>query len=245
MNEKGRLRLWINPTSTGAIPSGSYTVGADIAHGTGASNSVLSVVDNKTGEKVAEFASAHIRPDELARYAIALCYWFCGAFLIWEANGPGRIFGDVVIKSGYRNIYYREKGDGKSVGASYTDIPGYFSTTESRLSLLGDYRRSLKEGTFINRSRESLDESLKYVFLPNGNVQHVDSTREEDPTGARENHGDRVIADALAWKGIQRGFKKEEPDPVVPVGSFMYRRLERKRNKQQGRYSWRDHGYQR
>lgn len=44
-----------------------------------------------------------MRPDIFAEYVVALCRWFRGnepegAFLAWEANGAGRLFGDKVIE---------------------------------------------------------------------------------------------------------------------------------------------------
>ena len=37
----------------------------------------------------------------------------------------------------------------------------------------------------------------------NGSIEHTGrKDAKDDPSGARENHGDRVIADALAWLGL-------------------------------------------
>ena len=68
--------------------------------------------DCKTGEKVGEVATSTMRPDKIADLAVALCKLFAGssergAFLIWEAPGPGRNFGDRVIELGYNNVYLR------------------------------------------------------------------------------------------------------------------------------------------
>lgn len=223
-----RLRLWINLTGSGNPPEGVYTAACDVAQGTGASNSVLVVYNNRTREKVAEYANPNLRPDLFGQYAVAVCRWFHDAFLVWEANGPGRIFGQAVTDAGYRKIYWKEKNE-KSIASRYTDIPGFFATTESKTVLLGDYRRALDSGEYINRSREALEECLQYIFLPNGAVVHSSSTREEDPSGARESHGDRVVADALAWKAAKRAYKTVEPEKVVLPGSLISRMLERRR----------------
>jgi len=233
----GRLSLWVHVGSDGKPPDGSYTIGGDISQGTGASNSVLSIVNNRTKEKVGEFVSAHIRPDEFAKYAVALSKWFHNAFLIWEANGPGRIFGDVVIKSHYAFIFWRDK-DERKIGKEKSDIPGWFSTGENKTSFLGAYRKALAEGEFINRSKQALRECLEYIFLPNGTVAHSASTRDEDPSGARESHGDRAIADALALKGCERGALDKTPERVAKVGSLIYRRQHRARRLAQKSTFW-------
>lgn len=71
----GRLRLWCEPTPP---QDRRYSVGADIAAGTGSSNSVLSVFDLKENRKVAEFVDSNISPEQLAVYAVSLCKLFRG-----------------------------------------------------------------------------------------------------------------------------------------------------------------------
>jgi hypothetical protein len=232
-----RLKLWLQLDGRGGLPHDrQYVLGADIATGTGASNSVLVVGDRRTGEKVAEFASAHVRPEELARYAVALAKWFSdennvGAFMIWEANGPGRNFGDRIIDLGYRHIYYRT--DERSLGKRKSDIPGWWATRESKVALLGDYRRALEANFFINRSAPALRECLEYVYLPSGGVAHTRSATTIDPSGARDNHGDRVTGDALCWKGIKEQTVEVKPVEERPRHCFASRRDEYlKRNRQ-------------
>ena len=85
-----------------------------------------------------------------------------------------------------------------------SDTPGWFSTKEGKLSLLGDYRKALASGEFINRSYQAIREAREYVFTATGSVEHARSINTVDPTGARENHGDRVIADALVLARHER-----------------------------------------
>lgn len=206
-SENGSFRLWCSLGADGFPPTDrSYVVGADIAFGTsdstgrGASNSVLSVVDRETGEKVAEFASSTIDPTDFAALAVATARWFGspgeeGALLIWEANGPGRLFGKRVIDLGYGHIWYRRSEDSRN--RSETQFPGWWSTDETKSILLGEYRRTLKEGLFVNRSEHALREAGEYIVSATGKIGHCRSFGADDPTRARENHGDRVIADAL------------------------------------------------
>tara|TARA_Y100001938_G_C7947264_1_gene357396 strand:- start:230 stop:733 length:504 start_codon:yes stop_codon:yes gene_type:complete len=157
-----------------------------------------------------------------------------GAYLIWEANGPGRIFGDVVMEVGYGHIYYRRND--KSVSAKTSDIPGWYSTKEEKIALLGNYRRLLSNGKFINRSREALKECLEYVFTQAGGVAHSRSRHSADPSGAKDNHGDRVIADSLAAKLIETApapMIKEDKKPEY--GTLAYRRKNRKNSRKKAR----------
>lgn len=231
-NERGRLRLWVHPDALGKVADDrDYVVGVDVATGTGSSNSAISVGDRKTGEKVAEFVDPRMQPHELAVYAVALCRWFGGksgpAFLIWEANGPGRSFGAKVIELGYRNLYWRRAE--MALSKTQTDIPGWFSTRENKEVLLGEYREALTNGTFINRSREAVEECGYYVFRQ-GVVIHSQSADKEDPSGARDNHGDRVIADALCWRGLKEGAAgKARRSDVVEIPAFCFGRRQKER----------------
>lgn len=207
-----------------------YVAGADVAVGTGgahSSNSTLVLYDATTCEKVFEYANNRISPYEFARFAIVVCRWFGGARLIWEANGAGRDFGNNVIKFGYTNYYFRRNED--SISKKSSDIPGWWSSVESKKLLLGQYKNALGTGEILNRSEEAIKECRHYVFLlsRDGAVEHSKAAAKGmDPTAHGANHGDRVIADALAWHIMQKPVEKK-PEPVAMPGSFMYRRKER------------------
>jgi hypothetical protein len=229
-NPNGKLRLWVNLRHDGKAPPGGFVIGGDVAAGTGASNSVLSVVNDATHEKVAEYANPNITPEEFGRFAVALCKFFNNAYLIWESNGPGTQFGTSVLRAGYRNIYYRKSND-ISVSAKFSDKPGWHSTTENKGDLLGFYRSCLASRDFVNYSIEALQETLFYVYDPGkGGVVHAESRSSEvsDPSGAEANHGDRVIGDALACKIACKalGAPIVEKAPVALPGSIAYRRLQ-------------------
>lgn len=228
----GRLKLWVILTPEGRPPTDRrYVAGADIAQGTGASNSCLTVADVSTGEQVAEFASPSIRPDRFGTMAAAICRWFGGmnnegAKLIWEATGPGRGFEDAVKEAGYGHIFYREAGRGVRHTHKFSGVPGWTPTPENILHLLMTFRRSLCDGRYCCRSREALDECLDYEFAANGKIQHVKARSTADPTGANDNHGDRVVSAALAnlllpHTGAFAGL--ETVERVIPSSCFRAR----------------------
>lgn len=225
---KGRLKLWAHPDPTGELPSDrSYAIGIDIATGTGSSNSCLSIGDRKTREKIGEFAVPNLRPDQLARYAVALARWLrdqhgLPALLCWEAAGPGRIFGDVVVELGHREIWFRRK-EGAAV-KKQSDMMGWVPTRETKLTLFGNYRRQLFSESFINRSKEALAECAEIVYMPGGGIEHSRSVSVRDSSGARMNHGDRATADALLCLAMGYEGNKVAKKPSIIPGSLMYRR---------------------
>jgi len=226
----GDLSLWfypVGPHDSGRLDD--LVVGVDVAAGSavasrGSSNSVASVVSLKTGEKIAEMVSSTSLPHKWAAKCVGLCRWLGGnPILIWEANGPGTIFAQEVAAAGYVNVFCRTLGQ-----------QGWFSTRDTKRDLLGAYRKDLASGAFVNRSLMALRECRDYVYSRSGSVTHSRSESTPDMSGARDNHGDRVIADALAnW--VRRQFETgglmqtADRDQNPPAGSLAWRRLERKR----------------
>ena len=244
-NKRGNFWMWEKldgAEKPNAIERG-YIIGADIASGTGASNSVLSIVKAFNGEKVAEYANPNLLPSEFATLAFVLANWFRAkdgesAFLIWEANGPGREFGRRITDLGYRKVYFRKKED--EIGTSRSSFPGWWSNGNTKAALLGEYRRALKCGMFINRSKEALTECLYYI-QGTADIYHSASRNDIDPTGARDNHGDRVIADAVACWQISRTIGREAlPEPgkerEIPYGSYAWRRERAEKAKREKEY---------
>lgn len=236
LKRKGHLRLWCPLDQTGRPPMDRrYVVAADIATGTGASNSALSIGDTKTNEKIGEFAFSRIKPSEFADLAVAVAKFFGEAWLIWEANGPGRTFGDRIIHSGYRRIYYKTSEE--SLSRKRSDIPGWYSTRNSKEVLLTNYRRALQARQFLNRSKEAIAECKAYVYTSTGAIAHTKSVTAVDPSGARDNHGDRVIADALCWKMMSEApLHRDEEAREAPASSFAYRRKLRQDEARQQEY---------
>ena len=225
--EKGPLKLWCLLSNGVPANDRTYTVGFDISAGTGASNSTFTVTDDQTGEKVAAYANPAIMPHDFARLGIAIARMFKGpdgegAMMIWESNGPGRIFGNTVIECGYRNIYY--ECNERSIVPTSQDIPGWAPTKEKKVAMLGDYRAAQMEAKYLDRDYDCVMEQGSYVFLPNQSVAHSGSARNLDPSGANDNHGDRVIATALSYKASKMRRKKHtQKSTEFPKGSHGWR----------------------
>lgn len=221
--ENGMVSLWINPMYDGSIPEEKrFMAAADIAAGTGASNSVLTIGDKETGEQVLEFVTPKMLPSEFATACYAILTWFNSPYFIWEANGPGQEFGIYLLdRLGYKNVYFRR--DDEDIKKKVSDKPGFWSTPESKVAFLGEYRRALGAADIITRSSMCLKEAEFYVYT-NGTVAHSSSLTIEDPSGAKSNHGDRVIANSLLRKVLCAKIKQKTVRQETPVGSFAYRR---------------------
>ncbi|HVL15835.1 MAG TPA: hypothetical protein VM529_24905 [Gemmata sp.] len=238
----GWLRLWFTPGPNMEVPPGEYAMGADVAAGTGATPTCVSVCRVETGEKFAEWASPFVVPEDAGVMAAALGRVFRNAYFAWEQHGPGLLFGKRVIESGYRRVYYNVNDFKEEVVVS--DTPGWYPHPKSKRLLLEEYRSALASGQFVNYSGKALEETLKFVYTDRGNVEHGGEASRDDPSGARENHGDRVIADALAWKmaaelgagrpSLADRAKKDEPGPNTLAGRRAMWEQERRRKESWG-----------
>jgi hypothetical protein len=226
----GPLRLWLTPDAHGRIPAAPYGAGGDLSTGSGATPSCLAFFSALTGEKVAEYTNPFIDPIALAPLAVALCWFFAdeegqGAMLAWEMQGPGIKFGQRVIELGYRNVYFRTAEHALSQKVS--DIPGWVPTPNNKLVVLTDYRAALSTRQCVNRSAPALDECLSFQYDGAGKVIHGSEKSDAvDPSGARENHGDHVVADALGWFMTKRRVRApgKQQDGGYKMGSLGWRR---------------------
>lgn len=199
---RGRLSLWCYLDHAFKPPGERlYCIGADVSAGTGASDSSLAIYDGKTKEKVGSYVNPNIRPEEFGRYSVAVCNMFHNAFLTWEDAGPGTQFGAAVVDSGYRNVYLRRAE--KKLSRRKTDTPGFAPAGGGKKACLSSLRAALETGEWTDHEEAMLRETLEFIHLPNGSIEHSRAARTIDPTGSKDNHGDRVMAAAMAWVGYR------------------------------------------
>jgi hypothetical protein len=237
---KGFMQLWISLEANKPPSDRQYVIGGDISAGTGASNSSLSIGDISTHEKIGEYTRPDLLPEAFALHAVALAMWFNNAHLIWERNGPGAIFAKAVRRLGYGKVYYAKNEQGFK--GKVSDVPGWMPTPKNKEDLLGSYRSALASSSFINRSKPALLEACEYVRDPSGAPAHAATLDAEDPSGARSQHGDRVIADALCYHWL-KDFEASEPEKTGPEeNTFAWRREESKRAFEDHEDGWDDKG---
>ncbi len=229
----GKLKLWCRVDKDGLPPPGRYVFGGDIAQGTGATPTCFAGANAETGEKVFEYADATVEPAPAAYLMVAVAKLFKTrddhpAKLAWEIPGPGIVFGKTVLKLGFRNVYFRTTDH--RLQKTVSDSPGWTNNNESMQTLVLGYRDALRNRRYLNRSEHALQETLAFQFGPDGYVFHTGAKDPKDPSAARVNHGDRVVADALAWKLVDEMNVLARPgeapkDAPPPVGSLLWRMM--------------------
>lgn len=178
-----------------------FVVGVDVSAGTGASNSAAVVYDMETAEKVAEYANPNILPDDFGRFVFALAQFYNGALVVPDRSGPtGEVFVRRLVALG-ASVYMRRNE--KKVGCPVTDEPGIWLNPAAKTTVLENYRDAIGHCAIVNRSARAMGECLNFIRAQSGCVEHSAEGGVQDPGGARSNHGDLVIADALAYVALK------------------------------------------
>ena len=234
----GSLQLWTHLDHELMPPEHQYVIGVDVSGGSDASNSVAVIGDRRTMEKVGELATINVLPHEFADYVLALGRWFYDALIIWETNGtPGTIFTKIVTGAKYNHLYYRKREEG--VGQKPTKQVGWFSSPDAKGALIGELRRAYAKSSFLERSENAIEEAKQYVHLPNGSAGFISTgERDKDPSGAKHNHGDRIIATALCLKGLSEMKQEIQATRTVIPMSCWYRRRQEYEQSRQKALAW-------
>lgn len=155
-----------------ADPDGQYIVAVDPAGGdenTAGEEAyhAIEVIDHRTGEQVAEYASRE-DPDEVARQALLAGMFFNEAWISIEATGG---WGLAPLRKlwkdfGYRRVYTRKALDG--VKDSSSDRLGWSTDRRTKPLMEDTAREELREGTHGIRSRALALEFTTYVKLADG-----------------------------------------------------------------------------
>lgn len=208
----------------------NYIIGCDPSFGRGSSNSIAGILDANTKTLVGMWACANTKEDRFADQVIALALW-CGGvddtFIVWESNGAnGQNFGDRILWNEWTNVYSQTVEDGKY--RKKQKKWGWRSNSKSKGKMLGEFSialaNGLEESTYKSikvYSYDLLEELFDYIFLENSDMSL--SSKADLTTGARERHGDRVIAVGLCVLGMK---DQMEGDRIlskkIPFGSFQY-----------------------
>ena len=229
---RGNLLLWVNLDGK-APPGDRYAAGVDVSAGTGATPTCLAMGSYRHAAKVAEIADARLGPVEAAHYFIAVCKWFGNAKLCWESGGPAAEFSKRVLQAGYSNIYWRRNEE--SASKKMYDTPGWSPSGNNKVVVHTRFRHALGRA-WLERSAETVKECGFYIFTEDSQVEHARHRNVIDPSGAKENHGDRVIATALCWfmleeMGVTKPDRTPEVPAEIPIGSLAWRREQWEREK--------------
>lgn len=231
--DDGPLTLWFKPGIDDSPPLGPFTIGCDIASGgTGAfaSNSVASVIDNRTGEQVAEYAIKGLEPRPFARRVVGLSLWFRKALLGWEDSGVSSGFAKEVMEVlYYGNVFFR---DVTQLGTQKKSRkPGFPCRDADKADMFELFALAMEQGEYTPRSTEMLAECGEYEW-DKGKIVHAPTKNK----GATEkNHGDRAIAGAGAWlvystdNVVDKVDSSAENSQNPEYGSFLWREQQERR----------------
>ena len=232
--DDGPLKLWFRPGIDNTPPLGPFTVGCDIASGgVGAysSNSVLSALDDRTGEQVVEYAIKGLEPRPFARRVVGLCLWLRNALLGWEDSGVSGGFAKEVMEVlYYGNVFFRDVTQLGSQKKSRK--PGWPCRDADKADMFERMALAMENGDFVPRSEEMITECGEYEW-DGDKIIHA-PTRNKGAT--EKNHGDRSISAGGNWlvfKTDNAGDKidtSEKTGETAEYGSFLWRE-QRERNK--------------
>lgn len=217
--KEGKFKLWCPLAEDWQPLPGDYCFGADIATGNGATPTCLTGVNARTGEKVLEYVDSRIEPMGFAHLLVAVARMWKdkdgrGAKIAWETPGPGNTVTKHVLLARYSHVWTRKTEHRMKTETS--DIPGWPNSPESMRNLIENYRDALRTRRMLNRSVFALSECMAFVYAADGYVYHTGWKDPKDPSAARINHGDRVVADALAWKLVDEWGKLSQATTGEP-----------------------------
>jgi len=226
--EDGAMKLWFRPGPDNSCPLGPFTCGCDVAIGSDgaySSNSVMCVIDDRTGEQVAEYAVKGVPSIKFARTVVGLCKWLRNAYLGWEDSGMiGPFAKEICEVIYYGNIYYREA---PAIGTKRkTRKPGWWNGKEEHKADLFEQMALAMEGDkFILRSDDLITECGEYEW-DGGKIIHAPTKNH----GAKDKaHGDRCVAAGVAWLLYSERLtgeafdKNEESGETFQYGSWLWR----------------------
>lgn len=227
-SDDGPLKLWFKPGPDDSCPIGPYTIGCDVAIGSDgaySSNSVASIIDDRTGEQVGEYVIKGMPMIKFGRVCVGLSLWLRHALLGWEDSGMvGPYAKEIMEVLYYGNVYYR---DVAAIGSKKkTKKAGWWNgKDEHKADLFEKLALGMETGRFKPRSVEMITECGEYEW-EKGKIVHQPTKNR----GAQEKaHGDRTIAGGVCWLIYGEGIEGiaidtgEEMDQTPDYGSFLWR----------------------
>lgn len=232
--EDGSLKLWFRPGIDNSPPLGPFTAGCDIASGgvsLHATNSVMTAIDDRTGEQVLEYAVKGLEPRPFARRVVGLCMWLRNALLGWEDSGVSGGFAKEIMEVlYYGNIFYRNVTQLGSQKKSRK--PGWPCRNDGdKGDMFELFALAMESGKFTPRSQDMIVECGEYEW-DGGKIIHAPTKNKGD---TEKNHADRAISAAGCWLVFNTDIlvtkidTSEEIGQTPEYGSFLWREQQERR----------------
>lgn len=220
----GSLKMWEDVDRSRPMLN-RYLVTVDLGKGGSkdADSTIACVWDRywqKAGEDgypevVAEYAVIESETDLLAWRIAQIAAYYNNALLVIESNtidsSKENRFRAILdeIKDYYPNIYKRAISNPNDVGNTGGFRYGWNTNHSSKEEIIADLDWAMREGMYVERCREAVDEMKIFERKPNGSLGAVDG---------RGNHDDRVITRAM---GIHFCYKKmSKPMDVEKASAY-------------------------
>lgn len=236
--EDGALKLWFRPGIDDSPPLGPFTAGCDIASGgVGAysSNSVITALDDRTGEQVLEYTIKGLEPRPFARRCVGLCMWLRNALLGWEDSGVSGGFAKEIMEVVYYgNVFFRDVTQLGSQKKSRK--PGWPCRDQDKADMFEQMALAMEQGKFVPRSEEMITECGEYEW-DGAKIVHTPS---KNKGAADKNHADRAISAAGCWmvfntdNATTKIDTDEETGQTPEYGSFLWREQQERRSVKSG-----------
>ena len=159
-----RLHVWEVPQ-----PGESYYVGSDAALGNGGDYSVCEVFKaGHVGQKDVQVAEwwGWESPKRFAYIVAALGYWYNGAEITNEYNGPGITTGDALVDMDYPNLWRPRHKD--RVQTTFTPYLHWVTSIKTRDLVIDEMRDALLTDSVIINSHDLLTEMGDFATLDEG-----------------------------------------------------------------------------
>ena len=244
--EDGALKLWFKPGIDNSPPLGPFTAGCDIASGgVGAysSNSVITALDDRTGEQVLEYTIKGLEPRPFARRVVGICMWLRNALLGWEDSGVSGGFAKEIMEViYYGNVFFRDVTQLGSQKKSRK--PGWPCRDADKADMFEMMALAMENGKFVPRSEEMITECGEYEW-DGAKIVHAPS---KNKGASDKNHADRAISAAGAWmvyntdNATDKLDTSDEISQTPEYGSFLWREQQERRGVTKGspKYGIRD-----
>lgn len=222
-------------------PEQRFSLGIDVSAGTAgnySSYSAFVVIRRDDGEQVFQFRSNRLKPDLLARMAVAVGQFFNWAVIAPEVTGTvGQQFLDQFRLLRYRNPFLRPAST-DSLSASPTLKIGIHNSDGGE-KILAELQKASRMGIFVPRSKLLVTECDRYQRDQHGRLKHplVGKGQQNAP---ERSHGDCAIAGGCAWWAqreapvVQVQAEPEGPPP----GSWLAGRRDWQSKNSKGRSYW-------
>lgn len=198
--------IWKRP-----IVGHHYVAAADTGEGCGLDDSVMGIMDWRTGELVCAICSNTMTEDIFAMECLAALKYYNDAFIAPEVMvGEGQLFTYKLLESGYENIYYHQEKSKEGVQplAEKKKKIGWRTTSATRPVILGQLAEDIRNRDIVILSEPAIREM--YTFIRNDG-------RIEAQVGA---HDDWVMMLAILVEMRRNGFKPRERTGIKPTSKM-------------------------